>query len=116
MAIARVIENQDRPLSVDEILRLAREHVPGLNLATVYRNLKRLAREGAAVRVDHPALGTLYERSGKGHRHYFHCRVCDHVLALPGCAVDEESCAPKGFKVESHELLLSGVCVECAET
>jgi Fur family ferric uptake transcriptional regulator len=116
MAIARVIEDQDRPLSVDEILRLAREHVPGLNLATVYRNLKRLAREGAAVRVDHPALGTLYERSGKGHRHYFHCRVCDHVLALPGCAVDEESCAPKGFKVESHELLLSGVCVECAET
>jgi len=114
MAILRVIREEDRPLRVDEILDRGREEVPTLDQATVYRNLNRLLAEGVVLRVHHPTLGALYERTGKQHHHHFHCRVCNRLLELPGCAVDEEAAAPEGFAIESHELFLSGVCAGCA--
>ncbi len=114
LAILRVIREEDRPLRVDEILDRGRAEVPTLDQATVYRNLNRLLAEGAVLQVHHPTLGALYERTGKQHHHHFHCRVCNRLLELPGCAVDAENAAPEGFKTESHELFLSGVCADCA--
>jgi Fur family ferric uptake transcriptional regulator len=114
LAILKAIEEEDRPLRVSEILDLGREDVPSLDQATVYRNLNRLVDEGAVLRINHPALGALYERTGKKHHHHFHCRVCDRLLELPGCAFDEKRHTPKGFKTESHELFLYGVCSGCS--
>jgi len=112
-AIIHAIEQEDRPLRVGEILNLGREDVPTLDQATVYRNLNRLVDEGAVLRINHPTLGALYERAGKKHHHHFHCRICDRLLELPGCAFDDKGQTPKGFRIESHELFLYGVCSEC---
>lgn len=114
-AIVRAIEKEDRPLRVGEILDLGRKDVPTLDQATVYRNLNRLVDEGTVLRVQHPELGALYERTGKKHHHHFHCRVCDRLLELPGCVFDEDVHTPKGFQTESHELFLYGVCSECTD-
>jgi len=43
-----------RPLSVDELLRLAQSKVVGLGIATVYRNLKALLQEGHVVQSTLP--------------------------------------------------------------
>jgi Fur family ferric uptake transcriptional regulator len=115
-AIEKVLHQCDRPLTVEEILKYSRESVSSLNLATVYRNLKRLIEAGSVRQMNHPALGTLFERTGKGHHHHFHCHACNRVLELPGCALKEEEIAPEGFVVEHHDVFLSGICPSCAKS
>jgi len=115
VAIEKVFTEHDRPLGVDEVLACGRELVDSLNQATVYRNLKMLIDDGWLKRLSHPSLGTLYERTGKGHHHHFHCRKCNHAFELPGCALNEEEAAPKGYVIEDHEIYLFGVCPSCAK-
>ena len=111
-AIEQVFREHERPLGVDEVLRCGRKLVESLNMATVYRNLKRLIDDGWLKRITHPSLGALYERTGKAHHHHFHCRECNRAFELPGCALKEDA-APDGFVVEDHEIFLSGVCPSC---
>ncbi len=114
-AIMDVFRTNDRPLRIDEIVEIGRHRVNSLNPATVYRNLKILISQGAVIQVSHPVLGTLYERSGKGHHHHFHCHRCDRVYELPGCMLNERECsAHSGFVVEDHEVFLFGLCPSCA--
>jgi Fur family ferric uptake transcriptional regulator len=112
-AIEQTFRQENRPLGVEEILKTGREMVESLNQATVYRNLKLLVERGWLRQIKHPALGTLYERTGKRHHHHFHCRVCDRVLELPGCALKEKEVTPSGFVTEDHEVFLYGVCPSC---
>ncbi|MFH0911642.1 MAG: transcriptional repressor [Planctomycetota bacterium] len=113
-ALSRVFIEHSRPLRVEEVLEYGRREIASLDQATVYRNLKRLTQEGWILKLRHPDLGTLYERSGKGHHHHFYCRVCDRLLELPGCALDEKREIPPGFSCEGHELVLHGVCDACS--
>lgn len=111
--IKQVFEQSDRPLRIEEVLRAGRVRVPALNQATVYRNLKLLAEKGWLLKFIHPTLGTLYERAGKEHHHHFHCRICNKILELQGCAFNQEQAMPEGFIAESHEIFLSGICSSC---
>ncbi|NLZ17353.1 MAG: transcriptional repressor [Desulfobulbaceae bacterium] len=111
-AIQEVFRNAGRPLRLEDILELGRLLVPSLNQATVYRNLKLLVEAGWLEQVQHPTLGTIYERSGRGHHHHFHCNSCDRIYELPGCALNPAA-TPEGFVVEAHEIFLSGTCPAC---
>ena len=115
-AIEEVIRRVPRPLCVEEIVREGRKTVPSLNEATVYRNLKGLTARGVLRRIKHPELGTLYEVADKDHHHHFHCRVCERVFELPGCALSESDATPPGFVTETHEVFLNGVCASCGPT
>ena len=115
MAIEKVFSEQQRPLGIDDVLKYGRKQVESLNQATVYRNLKILIDDGWLKRISHPILGSLYERTGKGHHHHFYCRGCKRAFDLPGCPLKQENAAPDGFIVEDHELFLFGVCPSCVE-
>ena len=114
-AIREVVLETERPLSVDEILELARERVPAIGVATVYRTLKLLVEEGAVSSV--PLLGQAdrYEARGKGHHHHFHCDSCGRLFDVSACAHEVHRLAPRGFQVERHEVLLYGRCSECSQ-
>lgn len=113
-AIERVFNEQDRPLKIEEVLAHGREIVGTLNQATVYRNLKLMVENGWLKHINHPSIGTLYERAEKEHHHHFHCHECDRVYEVPGCALKHEDAVPDGFVMEEHEVFLSGVCRSCA--
>jgi len=110
-----VFTEHDRPLSIQEVLELGRMEVESLNQATVYRNLNQMVEEEQLIRVVHPEAGALYELSGKGHHHFFHCRCCQRSFDLPGCMLKEQPHTPEGFVVEKHEIFLNGVCPSCAQ-
>lgn len=112
-AIQEVFRQKDRPLGVEEILRIGRRKVESLNQATVYRNLKLLVEENWLRTINHPELGTLYERTEKGHHHLFHCHSCDRLYEVPGCALNAKRSAPPGFIAERHEVFLFGICASC---
>ncbi|MGB5892052.1 MAG: transcriptional repressor, partial [Thermoanaerobaculia bacterium] len=111
--IREALEGADRPLSPGELLEAAREKVPRVGLATIYRNLKALEDQGWLEVVSMPGQPSRYERAGKGHHHHFLCRSCDSAYEVAGCPGDLEPLTPPGFRLESHELLLYGLCETC---
>lgn len=113
-AIREAFLAADRPLSPPEVLETAGALAPGLNLSTVYRNLRGLEAEGWLVPVELPGEPARYEVAGKGHHHHFRCRACQRVYEVGGCPGGLAALTPAGFRLERHEVVLYGVCASCA--
>jgi Fur family transcriptional regulator, ferric uptake regulator len=113
-AIRDAIEGAGRPLTPQEVQDLAAATVPGLGIATVYRNLKLLVEDGAVQVVALPGESPRYEAAGHAHHHHFQCDACGRAFDVEGCPGDLASFAPPGFSVARHELTLYGTCAECA--
>lgn len=112
-AIWSAFETAARPLGPQEILGLARQEVPGLGMATVYRNIRTLVGEGRLRVVELPGAADRYEVAGKEHHHHFHCRLCDGVFEVETCQGDFDAITPSGFRLEDHEITLYGLCPAC---
>jgi Fur family ferric uptake transcriptional regulator len=114
-AIRDAIALADRPLLPQEVLDAAQKEVPGLGVATVYRNLKALVEEGELQAVNLPGENPRYELVGHQHHHHHHfqCRQCQRVFDVHACPGDLSGLAPQGFTVEDHDLTLYGRCMDC---
>jgi Fur family ferric uptake transcriptional regulator len=112
-AIRDAIALADRPLLPQEVLDAAQVQVPGLGIATVYRNLKMLVEEGALQPVHLPGENPRYELVGHQHHHHFQCTQCQRVFDVHACPGDFSRLAPQGFTVEAHDLTLYGRCKDC---
>jgi Fur family ferric uptake transcriptional regulator len=113
-AIRQIIAEAGRPLSIREIHTAASRLVRGLGIATVYRTLRELRREGDLLAVELPAEPARYELAGKVHHHHFRCRSCDRVYDVEGCVTQLRALVPRNFRLEDHELTLYGQCAACA--
>ena len=117
-AIQEALADAPGPLTAQELHDRARARLDGLGLATVYRNLNELEREGVVVPVHLPGDATRYEPAGRGHHHHFRCLRCDTVFELEvGCPLSllENVTLPGGMRVTGHELVLFGVCASCGD-
>ena len=114
--IRHVFEAIRRPLSPQEVLESAQQHVKGLGIATVYRNLKTLNEDGWLRAVEIPGEPTRYELAGLDYHHYFHCDDCGRVYDVPGCPGDLSGIIPRELNVNRHQVLLFGQCAACVET
>lgn len=114
-AIRSAVDTAGRPLLAQEVLELAQQEVPGLGLATVYRNLKSLTEAAELRVVQLPGENPRYERMGHHHHHHFQCRACGKVFDVHACPGDLSKLAPPGFTVDDHEITLYGRCAGCAE-
>lgn len=112
-AIRNVFGRSRRPLGPLEVLQEAQHEVPGLGIATVYRTLKSLVDEGLLKVVEIPGQPACYESSHLDHHHHFHCRGCGKVFDVDGCLAGISQMCPKGFAVESHEIVFYGRCPAC---
>ncbi len=112
-AIREVFEESKRPLSPEEVCRLAKDKVDGLGIATVYRTIRTLIDEEWLVAVELPGEAARYEVSGKDHHHHFHCRPCGKVYEIFGCLGGYTNLVPEGFQLDSHEVILYGTCKDC---
>lgn len=112
-AIWLALETAGRPLGPHEILQRARTEVPGLGIATVYRNVRDLVKERRLRAVELPGAPDRYEVAGKEHHHHFHCRQCDGVFEVETCTGRFDRITPDGFSLERHELTLYGLCPSC---
>jgi Fur family transcriptional regulator, ferric uptake regulator len=109
-AIKAVIQAAKRPLSPGEVLDGARGVVRALGIATVYRNLKLLVAEGLVQVINLPGESPRYEMRESAHHHHFQCTTCRRVYDVPGCPGDLRRLAPRGFRVDHHDVTLYGRC------
>lgn len=112
--LSAVIARSSAPLSIQELLDTAKREVPGLGIATVYRNITRMMEAGEVVAVTLPGQPPRYERAGLPHHHYFYCDRCGRVFDLPGCVAGLCHLAPEGFQAFRHDIILYGACRQCA--
>ena len=112
-AIKSVIQAAKRPLSPAEVLEGARAVVPALGMATVYRNLKLLVAEGIVQVITLPGESPRYEMRESAHHHHFQCTTCRRVYDVPGCPGNLRRLAPRGFRVDHHDVTLYGRCSDC---
>lgn len=108
-----LVQEAERPLSVQEILARGRKRMPGLGVATVYRTIKRLSDAGEIRAVTIPGDTSRYERP-KRHHHHFKCSRCDKVYEIEGCLRELGRLVPRGFTMEDHDLTFYGRCRNCS--
>ena len=115
-AIRTVFADADGPLGPQEVLDRAQQDVPGIGLATVYRTIKLMLDDRELHAVELPGEPARYEPAERhhSHHHYFKCENCGKVYEVQGCVNNPSSLAPNGFRVTRHEIVLYGVCANCA--
>lgn len=111
--IQEVFKKEARPLNPSEVHTLARQQLPTIGIATVYRTIRDLEREGKITSVDIPNKGLYYEASRTEHHHHFHCRVCQRIYEIECTLPTEAQVLRNGFYVEDHEVVYHGVCAAC---
>lgn len=90
----------------------------GVGLATVYRNLGRLAESGEIDAIRRPNGEQAYRACSAGHHHHLVCRECGKVEEIHDCAIEEwagKLGRRHGFTAIEHQAELVGTCSECRE-
>lgn len=103
--------------TADELHRSVRRRIEGVSLATVYRGLDALVRQGH-VRVIETAGGARrFDRTLEDHYHVV-CQRCGRVgdVGLRSRVPLESAVADAcGFRVLGHRLSFTGLCPVCAD-
>jgi Fur family ferric uptake transcriptional regulator len=110
-----LVEEWRGSFTVAELHARAREVQPRLGLATTYRTVELLRREGAV----RPLLseGThAYVRCSPQHHHHLVCTSCGGVEETELCAAPAEAELRRlhGFRPTAHDLDIYGTCKRCA--
>jgi Fur family ferric uptake transcriptional regulator len=112
-AIVEALRGSERAVTAQEL----HGQLEGVGLATVYRNLQRLADAGDAdtLRRDNGEVAFLL--CGRGHHHHLTCRICGRVEQVRDCRLDDwarDVAAGHGFSDVEHHAELRGVCAGCS--
>jgi Fur family ferric uptake transcriptional regulator len=118
-AVIELLGRQSCCLTAQEIFDGLRAEGRQVGIASVYRTLEQLARDGYVQRVDVGAGTARFEphHSGGEHHHHLVCADCGRVEAFADDAleralhkVEDET----GYAV-AHDVVLRGVCDDCAD-
>ena len=112
-SIYQVLDELGRPAPAKVLWELASNIVPGLGLATVYRALKALSKEGKVRKIEVEGLAPHYEKMRDEHTHYFVCEDCHTMFDLHGCPGGFTKLLPPGFVMTKHEIFIYGACQDC---
>lgn len=114
-AIATYLQTAAQHPTAEQVLRAVRKRIPTLGLATVYRNLEALVRDGRASRTMH-VEGARYDTRVDPH-HHFTCSVCGAVENVD--SGPQETAWIRAFQRASgaavHRIVadIRGVCAGC---
>lgn len=111
-AIVTELRACDSPVTAQEL----HERLDGVGLATIYRNLQRLADEGEADTIRRDNGEQAFLVCERGHHHHLVCRECGHVEDVRDCELDDWArrvARKRGFSDVEHRAELVGVCAVC---
>lgn len=110
-----VMNSCDHP-TAETILIRAKKDKPSINLATVYRNLASLSKQGKILRINVDD-GDRFDKTTSPHAH-FHCTNCGKVFDVN--AKDIQCCyntvaRENGCRIDKVDMVFTGCCKECLE-
>ena len=120
-AVVELLGRQDCCLTAQEIFDQLRVEGRQVGIASVYRVLEQLSKDGFVQRIDIGAGTTRFEPIHAGGEHHHHL-VCDDCGKVEAFADDQlERALQKvegrtGYSVAGHDVVLRGACADCAPT
>jgi Fur family ferric uptake transcriptional regulator len=120
-AVVELLGRQDCCLTAQEIFDQLRAEGRRVGIASVYRVLEHLSKDGFVQRIDIGAGTTRFEPIHAGGEHHHHL-VCDDCGKVEAFADDQlERALHKvegrtGYSVAGHDVVLRGACRDCAPT
>jgi len=114
-AVLDAVERQHGSFTVVQVYDRARRREPSLGLATVYRTIELLRTTGSIRQLTGAGEGA-YVRCHTGHHHHLVCVSCGAVEETELCGAPSAAVLQRrhGFRAESHELDVYGLCARCA--
>lgn len=116
LVILRELRRRRHHATADEILDAIRPDLPGTSLPTVYATLDLLGELGLVRKLDVGVGVSLYDARTDPHQHTV-CRGCGRVEDLDGQLRAQpllRTAADAGFVPERAELVVHGLCAQCA--
>jgi Fur family ferric uptake transcriptional regulator len=117
--IARVLEEAEDHLDIDQITERARRTDPSVHRATVYRTIATFKKIGLVDELDLLHIRGdrhYYEiRTGSEHAHVI-CTTCGAVVEPPGGTISSARdgfARETGFDVDYIRVEVGGTCPEC---
>lgn len=115
--ILRVLLEEERYYSAEEILRKVQERYPAISFDTVYRTLHLFKRLGLVVELNFQGGYRRFEFNHEGkHHHHLICLKCGLSQKLSCCPTD---CLHKiekeypEFAITGHSFEIYGYCKDC---
>ena len=117
-AVVELLGRQHCCLTAQEIFDQLRSDGRRVGIASVYRTLEQLTRDGYVQRIDIGAGTSRFEPVHADGRHHHHL-VCDDCGKVEAFADDELERALRkverrtGYSVAGHDVVLRGACDDC---
>ena len=118
-AIVEALGRQHCCVTAQEIFDQLRKEGHRVGIASVYRTLEQLARDGFLQRLELGAGIARFEPAYSDGEHHHHL-VCDDCGKVEAFADDQLERALRrvegrtGYSVAGHEIVLRGACSDCA--
>lgn len=114
-AIKRAFEQSGRPLSPKEVLDISSSEVPNIGIATVYRNINVMVKNGELDVIELPGQPPRYALPQNEKPALFLCEKTNRVFHIneENMKVDLPA-LPEGFKVNRFEVIIYGDSPESA--
>ncbi|MCH4250364.1 MAG: transcriptional repressor [Microbacteriaceae bacterium] len=115
--IYRIVTARRQHLSAVQVQALLEKTMPGISLPTVYATLDLFVDLGVLRKISLPSGPAIYDSGiGTPHAHLV-CHDCGNIFDLdipPVSAAEIEAAEGEGFSVDSGDLVLHGLCRDCA--
>ncbi len=115
-AVLNVLANSSDHPSAESIHAKLLDHYPTMSLATVYKTINLLKREGEILELEFSELGNRYDgKKPYPHPHVI-CTECGKIIDPSQLNLDEitsKMMEETGFRILTHRLDFYGLCPEC---
>jgi Fur family ferric uptake transcriptional regulator len=119
-AVIELLGRQHCCLTAQEIFDQLRSEGRRVGIASVYRTLEQLTRDGFVQRIDVGAGISRFEpiySDGAHHHHHLVCDDCGKVEAFADAELERvlhKVEGRTGYSVAGHDVVLRGACADCA--
>jgi len=103
--------------SIDEICTEIHKDHPSISKTTVYRNLRKCAKNGVIREVSLPDGLERYDARTDRHYH-FKCKNCSRIIDVDIdylVGINDTVQGKYGVRVDEHDVIFTGVCPKCKD-
>lgn len=103
--------------TADYLYSVIKKEHPSVGIATVYRNLNKMAECGVIKKIDGLEESAHYDHNTHEHYHFI-CEKCKKVFDVSADVAPElvaKAEEENGFKVNSYDITFKGICQECSK-
>ena len=99
-------------INIDEIYEDVKEYYPTLSLATIYKNIILMVKQGVIIEVPMNGEKSKYELKKDNHIHLI-CQSCREIRDIEISKEKEQILHIENFQLNNAQINLYGVCEKC---